>query len=335
MLALCSRGFGFDKLQNDPTYGWIARWFDHVPWEGVVFWDLIQPAFMFMVGAAMPFAMAKREAMGATAPDNFRHAASRAIKLVLLSQVLMCVSAGRLHFQLINVLSQMAFTYFLAYLILRMPVRAQVASAAGLMVLHHAIMVAFAGPEGAYAKVDNAGWRFDYWWLGRNYSGYYVTINFISSTVTTVAGAWAAMLIRSGLSHARTLRWLSIGAAGAFVSGFALSLVIPNVKRLWTPSFTLISLGWVLVMLIAFYWLIDARGWKRWAWPLQVMGMNSIFIYSVSIVLYAWLNRAVGVFTGNYTWVGTLAPVAQACTVVLAMWWLCWWLYKRSIFIKL
>ena len=64
----CSRrkGFGFSMLKEDPTWGRVAGWFDHVPWEGLVFWDLIQPAFMFMVGVAMPFALAARKARGAT-----------------------------------------------------------------------------------------------------------------------------------------------------------------------------------------------------------------------------------------------------------------------------
>ena len=66
MLILASEGFGFSALHGDPTWGGIARWFDHIPWEGGVFWDMIQPAFMFMVGLAMPFALARRKELGAT-----------------------------------------------------------------------------------------------------------------------------------------------------------------------------------------------------------------------------------------------------------------------------
>ena len=66
MLILISSGFGFAALQGDPVWGRVAHWFDHVPWEGGVFWDMIQPAFMFMVGLAMPFALARRRELGAT-----------------------------------------------------------------------------------------------------------------------------------------------------------------------------------------------------------------------------------------------------------------------------
>ena len=113
MLVLAAEGFGFSALTGDPTWGRIASWFEHVPWEGGVFWDMIQPAFMFMVGAAMPFAMARRIELGATPRENFRHVLTRSIHLIILSQILIWVSAGQIKPQLINVLSQIAFTYFL------------------------------------------------------------------------------------------------------------------------------------------------------------------------------------------------------------------------------
>src|SRR5256885_13564852 len=72
MVILASEGFGFSALQSDPTWGRVARWFDHVPWQGGVFWDMIQPAFMFMVGVAMPFALARRKELGATRSEERR-----------------------------------------------------------------------------------------------------------------------------------------------------------------------------------------------------------------------------------------------------------------------
>src|SRR5437867_6521703 len=125
MLLLASEGFGFAELRNDATWGRVARWFNHVPWEGGVFWDMIQPSFMFMVGVAMPFALARRTELGATPQQNFRHVLGRSIRLVILSQILIWVSAGEIKPQLINVLSQIAFTYLLTYLIMRWPWRYQ------------------------------------------------------------------------------------------------------------------------------------------------------------------------------------------------------------------
>ena len=66
MLLLVSEGFGFGVLKNHPGWAWLAAQVDHAAWEGCTFWDLIQPAFTFMVGVAMPFALARRMAQGAS-----------------------------------------------------------------------------------------------------------------------------------------------------------------------------------------------------------------------------------------------------------------------------
>ncbi len=334
MIMLASEAFGFGALQGDPTYGRVASWFEHVEWTGAAFWDLIQPAFMFMVGVAMPFALARRKELGASERGNFRHVAIRAVKLILLSQFLMIVSEHRIHFQLINVLSQIAFTYFLTYSIIQLEFRWQVAAAASLLALHTAMFAAFPGPEGAFSKTGNIGAVIDKAVLGYNYQGYYVTINFISSTVTTLFGAWTGTLLRAAKPRAAKLKILAIATAAALASGLALSLVVPNVKRLWTASFTFYSTGWVLLMMLGFILLIDVLGVRKPGFPLVVVGMNSIFIYSAGFLVRGAINNWISAFSGGFKFVGTLAPVAQSCAVVLVLWYLCYWLYKHRIFLK-
>ena len=135
--------------------------------------------------------------------------------------------------------------------------------------------------------------------------------------------------------HTTNLRVILLSSAFCFASGLALSLFNPMVKRLWTSSFTLYSAGWVFLMLAASYWLVEVRSWSKPMFPLLILGMNSIFVYSVSMVLYSWLDRAVGVFSGRFTAAGIFSPVLQATAVLLVMWYLCYWLYKRKIFIRL
>ncbi len=334
MLTLCSSGFGFLALKDQPGYRVVASWFDHVPWEGGVFWDMIQPAFMFMVGVAMPFALAARTARGAGFQQNFAHVAVRAIKLILLSQVLICIGANRLEFQLINVLAQIAFTYFFCFLIMRLRFRAQVVTAAAILLGHWGLFLLFPGPDGPFSKTGNIGAVIDHA-LGLRYSGYYVTINFISSTVTTLFGVWTGRLLMSSRPRAEQLKIIAGSMLACFAGGLGLSLINPLVKRIWTASFTLYSTGWVLFMLLVFYWLIEIRGYRKLAFPLMVVGMNSIFIYSIHQVLQGWINRALGVFTGKFAFLGTPAPVFQACAVLTVMWYLCYWLYRRKIFFKL
>jgi predicted acyltransferase len=334
MFTLASEGFGFGALKHDPTYGRVASWFEHVDWTGAVFWDLIQPSFMFMVGVAMPLALAARTARGATPGQNVRHVTTRALKLLLLSQFLMIVSEQRIHFQFINVLSQIAFTYFLTYLIIQMKFRWQAVTAALLLIFHSALFFFFPGPEGAFSRTGNIGVVIDKALLGYNYSGYYVTINLISSTVTTLFGAWTGMLLRSERPRGEKLKILAAAALAVFVGGLALSPLVPNVKRLWTASFTLYSTGWVLLLLMGFIVLIDVWGWRKLAFPLTVVGMNSIFIYSAGFLVKGSINRWITAFSGGFKFIGPLAPVAQACCVMLVLWYLCYWLYKNRIFIK-
>src|SRR5258708_29198982 len=73
MLLLVSNGFGLGVLEHYPNWSWLAKQVDHAAWEGCTFWDLIQPAFTFMVGVAMPFAVARRFEQGATTAGVFKH----------------------------------------------------------------------------------------------------------------------------------------------------------------------------------------------------------------------------------------------------------------------
>ena len=335
MLVLASQGFGFSALQGDPAWGRMAHWFHQVPWEGGVFWDMIQPAFMFMVGVAMPFALARRRELGATERDNLRHVLARSMRLIILSQIIIWVGAGRIKPQLINVLSQIALTYFLSYLIMRWRWRYQALTGVALLAGWTALLFAFPGPDGPFSKRNHIGLVVDRAIFHYDYDPAYSTLNFIASTVWTLSGVWVGRLLMNSKAHASNLQKLAGGMILSFAAAFALRPWIPFIKQISTASFILYSLGWVLLMLVGFYWVVEVMGYRKWTFPLVVVGMNSIFIYFVSEVLFEWLNRAIGVFTFHYTFIGKLAPVAQATTVLLVMWYMCYWLYKRAIFFKL
>ncbi len=314
MLLLISHGFGLSVLQNYPGWTWLANQVDHAAWEGCTFWDLIQPAFTFMVGVAMPLAFARRMAQGATGSALFRHVAWRAVMLVVLSNVLSNFNgSGPLRFQLVNVLCQIAFAYFICYLIMQLPFRMQVLAGAGLLALHWGLFLLFPGSEGPFSKADNIGAVIDRAVLGYNYSGYYTTINFIGNAVTVLFGVWTGMLMLKNKDHAYKLRLLTSCTVSAFVVGLALTPVNPMVKRLWTASFTFFSAGWVLLMLIAFYWLVEVKGYKRWTFFAVVVGANSIFIYSFAQVLRGWLSRGLGRFSGNFGFLVTWERFPKTC----------------------
>ena len=159
MLLLVSNGFGLGVLEHHPNWAWLARQVDHAAWQGCTFWDLIQPAFTFMVGVAMPFAFARRMAQGATTAGIFRHVAWRAFMLILLSNLYS--NWGSRHpqpvLQLINVLSQIAFGYVICFLIMQLKFRWQVATGAAMLVGYWALFTLFPGP--ARTMVSNGQHR--------------------------------------------------------------------------------------------------------------------------------------------------------------------------------
>jgi heparan-alpha-glucosaminide N-acetyltransferase len=342
MLLLVSHALGIIEartaiLQSYPQLGWLTKQVDHSEWTGVTLWDLIQPAFTFMVGVAMPFAFARRISKGATFPQLFRHVAWRSFMLLVLSNVLSNFDSGRTHPQLqfINVLCQIAFGYMICFLITRLRFSYQVICAIAMLAGYWALFVLFPGPQGAFSRVGNIGQVIDLRVLGYNYPEYYTTINFIGNAATILFGYWAGMLLQSHRSQSSKLKILTIAAVTGFVLGLALEPFNPMVKRLWTVSFTFFSAGWVILMLMAFYWVIEMKQIKRWAFPMIVVGMNSIFIYSFSQVLRGWLNQGLKVFTGNFSFMGGFGAIPQNILVLLVIWYLCLWLYKRKIFIKI
>ena len=337
MLVLVSEGFGLVELaRRRPEFAGMASQFDHMPWEWIAFWDLIQPAFMFMVGVAMPFAFARRKELGATDSQLLRHVSARAFRLILMSQILISIGEGAFHFQLINVLAQVGITYFLAYLIMQLRFRWQAVTAAAILIGYWALFVAFPGTEGPFlSKTTNVGAVIDTWVFGHQNNDYWTTINFLTSTVTTLFGIWTGQLLRSDRSHRDKMRIIAICAVACLAVGWIIHPWNPIVKRICTTSFTIYSTGWVLLMLLAFYWLVEVRGYRKWTFPFVVFGANSIFIYSIHMVLQGWLNRAIGVFTLKFAWLGDFAPVGQSLAGLLALWYLCYWLYQRKIFLKL
>jgi heparan-alpha-glucosaminide N-acetyltransferase len=336
MLLLVSNGFGLGVLEHYPNWAWLARQVDHTAWQGCTFWDLIQPAFTFMVGVAMPFSIARRTAQGSSGMGVFKHVAWRAFLLIALSNIFSNWGSQHPHLQLINVLSQIAFGYMICFLITRLQFRWQVAIGGAMLAGYWAMFSIFPGPDGPWSQTGNIGAIMDLKLLGYNYPGYYTTINFIGNAVTILFGCWTGMLLRTSRSHTYKLKVLGCSALAGFAVGLALQPFIPMVKRLWTPSFTFFSAGWVIVMLMAFYWIIEVRKQKAWAFPFLIFGMNSIFAYSIGqIGLKGWLNHGLASFTLNFGFLGDLGAIPQQALVMACIWYACYWLYQRRIFFRI
>lgn len=334
MLALAWGLLARDRLLEVPGLRSFGLQFHHVDWEGAVFWDLIQPAFWFVVGAALPFALARRLERGATFGNNLRHVAARALKLTILGQILICLAAGRYQFLSRETLTQIGFCYFWCFLIWHLRFGWQVAIAASLTAVNWALYVLFPGSAGPWSPWDNIGSVIDQAVFGSKSARGWVTLNVLGSTVTMLFGVWTGALLRSEKSHREKLKILVISAGIGLITGLALSPLAPIMQKIWTASYTLYTAGYVLLAAAAFYWMFDIRKYQKPAFPLVVVGMNSIFIYALSGALGSWIDNSVAVFTGRFQFAGPLGPVAQASAAVFVMWYICYWLYQRRVFFK-
>jgi predicted acyltransferase len=369
MLVMASAGFGFPQVaqhfKDNPAWQFLGYEFDHVTWMGCSFWDLIQPSFMFMVGVAMPYSFASRKAKGHDPWRNAGHVLWRSFVLVALAVFLTSNHAPHTRFLFTNVLAQIGLGYGIVYLFLGRGLKLQLMAIGAILVGY---WLAFAlypvpGPDFDYAAVGvtsaaerlpgffapwtkntNIAAAFDSWFLNLfpprgsfTYdTGGYQTLNFIPSIATMLFGLIAGELLLSDRPARTKLRWLLAGGATCLILGFVLnSTVCPSVKRIWTPSWAIFSTGWTFYMLAAFYWVIDFEGYKRWAFPLVVVGTNSIAMYCMSQLMKPWLRQTWATHLGSEPFSGTYGPIWQSLAVLFALWLICLWLYRRKIFIRI
>lgn len=361
VFVLASAGFGTVQLARvfpDSFWAVAGRQFVHTAWEWGVFWDLIMPAFMFMVGVAMPLSFARRQREGDPWSRQLRHAIVRAAVLCVLGMVLM----GQ-HARFLNVLTQMGLGYVFVFLLLNRPFRTQLAVMFALLAGYWLLFALYPlpGPEAAarfglkpgellegfrghWSKHANVAGDFDRWLLNLfpqdkpfvSYVGGVQTLNFIPSIANMLLGVMSGQVLVSARSGAAKLRWLLVAGAICLVAGIGLGLTIcPVVKKIWTPSFALYSGGWTLWMLAAFYWVIDLRGWRAWAFPLVVFGMNSLAVYIMTLLWPAWIVKVLKTQFGSQLFTGTYGPVAEKLSVLGLLWLFCWWLYRRKLFFRI
>jgi len=175
--------------------------------------------------------------------------------------------------------------------------------------------------------------------------GGYVTLNFIPSIATTLLGILCGQLLLGGDSAGRKLGTLILAGAICFSLGIlAHHSVCPIVKRIWTPSWVLFSGGYVMWMLAAFYLVFDVLPLRLLAFPLVVVGMNSIVMYMLGQLLRPWVSQHVvqthfaGLLSAFYG-DGCLQPDGIGAVLVpsatfVVFWLIAFWMYRNRYFVR-
>lgn len=348
MFLLVAEGAGLWYAIVDPYFegsiiSAIGTQFHHHPWNGLRFWDLVQPFFMFIVGVAMPISFGKRWARGDSWGTTFKHALYRSFALLALGLSLHIVYAGEIVFELWNVLSQLSFTYLVAFLIMRKSWKFQIGFSVGLLILTELLYRLWSvdGFSQPFTPDHNFGAWLDLVLMGKLSGGHWVTVNAIPTAAHTIWGVVAGQLLISNRETTDKLKKLLFFGSALVVAGYALDPVTPIIKRIATTSFTIVSGGWCLLALATSFYVFDVKKLSTNTGRFfAIVGMNPLFIYLFSeLGGVDWFYDMVEAFTVDplslLSMPGAWIGVVTSLIVLGMMWYLTYFLYKRKIFISI
>src|SRR5262249_31876313 len=366
-LRFCSVSAAFPA---SALWAFLCHHQDHVPWVGGSLHDQIQPGFSFLVGAALPFSLAARAARGESRWRMIAHAFRRALVLVVLGIVLRSLGRPQTYFTFEDTLTQIGLGYGFLFVLALRPRREQWLA---LLVILLAFWGGFAfypapGPDYDWESVgvprdfvglqtgfaahwnknENFSAQFDRWFLNmfpreQPYvynKGGYQTLSFIPTLGTMILGLLAGGLLRSDRSAGEKRRSLVTAGVGCLASGCVVGALglCPIVKRIWTPSWVLWSGGICFLFTALFYEVLDVRQRRRWAFPLFVLGMNSIAAYC----LYEALEKPIAeALLRHFTRAPfeILGPAFESTLVgassLTLIWLVLWWMQRRRVFVRL
>lgn len=381
-------------LVNNPgSWSAVHQQLDHAEWNGWTFTDLVFPFFLWIVGVAIPFSTGRRLEQGHSRAQLFLHALRRAgiifaigFGLNSLSLVLdwslwqhgfgAWLQHYGTHVRIPGVLQRIAVCYLIATLIyLRVGVRGQVLAIGLLLGGYWMLMKLVPVPgigAGILEKQGNFSQYIDNLVLNGQWIGTHVLksardwdpegiVSTVPAIATCLFGILAGTLLRSKLIPEARTAWLFAGGVLLLFAGVVMNIWLPINKSLWTSSYAVFMAGMAAVCFGVTYWFVDVQGWRRWARPFAIYGMNAIAMFvlagvegrlSLAIVLTNAAGKSVSLNTYLYQklfgafaspetapFCGFLASpenasLMWAVTYMLALYCVAWLMYRRKWFVK-
>lgn len=327
------------KVWKNPLTETISQQLSHAKWEGFHFQDLIFPLFLFILGAVLPFSFAKRTQRGESSDKIYLHILKRSAVLLLLGLVyynLLDFRWQALGWFPYGVLPRVAFCYFFAAIIvMNTSWRAQMIIVEVILVGYWLASILVPVPgygAGVFEKAGCLAFYLDRVLLGAGG----VNEGFISTfpaVCTTLLGALAGHWLRSNRPSRRKIAGLVAAGLFCLVVGYFWGRFFPINKKLWTSSYVLFAGGWSLLLMALFYWIIDVKGYKKWAFFFVVIGVNAITIYFIrKVVDFGGISQFF--LNGIAERSGSVKPIILPLGTVMAEWLFLWFLYRRKIFFK-
>ncbi len=336
-----------DKIFNNPVTAFINRELTHVKWLGFHFEDLIMPLFIFVVGTSIPFSISNRLQRGQSRRRIYLHIVKRTFVLFWLGVML---GSGGLHFNWpemdwAGILQRIAVCYFFAaILVMQTKWPAQAIVAGLLMLLYWAALTLIPVPGHGPGVITPEGCLPAYvdqqllpGQIHKDFYGYGDSngiLPTLASISTALLGALTGHWLRSGRSGNQKVAGLALAGLISLSVGFLWGQYFPVIRLLWTSSMTLFAGGLSLLLLALFYWLIDVKGYRKWAFGFVVIGMNAIAVFTATKVFAA--HQIGRVFVGGLSqWCGQWNGFINAVAGVTIVWLVLWWMYRRKLFIRI
>lgn len=320
----------------------LAQQFDHPEWFGSSIYDIVMPLFLFIVGASIPFSLSRFQQENTSKSKIYLKLIRRFIILFVLGWI---VQGHLLDFKVetfsifSNTLQAIAVGYLFSSLaFIHLNRRNRFILFAFCLVLYFILLTIPVVPgvgRGILLPGKNYAWYVDQIVFGRfqdgtQYTWFLSSLGFIA---TTLSGVFAAELIKSNLPQKKVAYYLFLIGLGSLIVGIFFSIWHPIIKKLWTSTFVLASSGICFILLAIFYWIIDVKGYSRWAFPLRVIGMNAIAAYVLSHVFNFHLI-AEQVLYGLKQYVGNFNYFVLTLGGFSIIYLILWYLYKNRTFIK-
>ncbi|MBL7818818.1 MAG: DUF5009 domain-containing protein [Saprospiraceae bacterium] len=374
MLLMMAEVLNFGKvsktLPNSGFWQFLAYHQDHVDWVGCSLHDLIQPSFSFLVGVALPFSIASRQAKGDSFQALLIHTLKRSLILIFLGIFLRSMHAQQTYFTFEDTLTQIGLGYTFLFLLGFRSMKVILISFAVILVGYFTAFALYTFPQGVFDetqtgikqdwvhhatgfaahwnKNNNLAWAFDRWFLNLfprekpflYNGGGYATLSFIPTLGTMILGLIAGHELKNNTLAMDKVKRFVLWGVGLTVAGSIVHYlgICPNVKRIWTPTWVLFSGGWCFLFLAFFYWFIDARKTQKWYFVLTVIGANSIAAYVIAHTIDSFIGSSLKIHLGqNYAELfgAAYTPLVHGFLTLFFEWLILYWLYKRQIFIKI
>lgn len=333
------------KASGSPFFGSIAEQFTHPAWNGFHLYDLIFPLFLFLAGVATPYSVGRQMEKGVEKYKLLIRVVKRGLTLVILGIIynngLQIHPISEIRFG--SVLGRIGLAYMLANIIYIYSKQSAQIVWFCLLLIGYWLLLKFNSAPG-FARGDlsmqgNFTSYFDRLFMpGKLYEGIHDPEGFLATIPaisTALLGIFAGNLLKnSQMNQRKKVLFLFIGGIISLVLALVWNMDFPINKNLWSSSFVLCCGGISLILLAIFYFIIDVAGYKKWAFFLKVIGMNSILIY-MSGHFINWVYSTDSFFH----WLGQLvgnpynAVVLSIC-MVFVKWLFLYFMYQKKVFLR-